>query len=35
MKNQEIKGGFTLGPLFYKYMGVFHGIFDGFLVDYT
>ena len=35
MKNQEIKGSFTLEPLFYKKMGVFYGIFDGFLVDYT
>ena len=25
---------FTLGPPFYKQMGVFHGIFDETLVDY-
>ena len=34
MKNQEIKGSFTLGSLFYKQKGVFHGIFDGSLTDY-
>ena len=34
MEKQEIKGGFTFGPPFYKYMRVFHGIFHGYLVDY-
>ena len=35
MKKQQIKGSFLFGSPFYKQMGVFHGIFDGFLVDYT
>ena len=35
MRNQEIKNSFTRGPPFCKQMGVFHGIFDGFSVDYT
>ena len=35
MKNQAIKDSFTLGSPFYKWMGVFYGRFDEFLVDYT